>query len=69
MPRFPQSSQPQINKKTIKPTLTDERILIPAVFHVVEALKEHKKSKIFKYTTVNKLFKLINNSQRKIQRK
>ena len=49
-------------KKTIKPTLTDERILIPAVLHVVEALKEHKKSKIFKYTTVSKLFKLINNS-------
>ena len=31
MRRFPQSSQPQINKQTIKPTLNNERILIPAV--------------------------------------
>ena len=65
MRRFPLSSQPQVNKQTIKATLYNERILIPAVFHVVEALKKHKKSKIFKYTTVNKLFRLINNSQRK----
>ena len=40
MRRFPQSSQPQINKQTIKATLNNERILIPAVFHVVEGLGE-----------------------------
>lgn len=62
MRRLPLSSQPQVNKPTIKATFNNERTLIPAVFHVVEALKEHKKSKAFKYTTVNKLFKLIDNS-------
>ena len=59
---FPQSSQPLVNKQTIKATVNNVRILIPAVFHVVEALKEHKKSKTFKCTTVNKFFKLINMS-------
>ena len=45
MRRFP---QPEINKQIIKPTLNNERILIAAVFHVVTALKKHKKFKIFK---------------------
>ena len=45
MRRLPLSSQPQVNKPTIKATFNNERTLIPAVFHVVEALKEHKKSK------------------------
>ena len=45
MRRLLLSSQPQVNKPTIKATFNNERTLIPAVFHVVEALKEHKKSK------------------------